>query len=200
MANNSMKKVKDPAPMIAPSRLNLWLFMLASCMLFAAFVSAYIVARPDAEAKQLWTSFDLPVYFFYSLIISVLSSASIQMAMQAAKKDELTRNKVFIAVTLVLSLLFCYSQFLGWERMVMQDLTFVNIRPEHISASYVWVITVLHFLHILGGIILLVIAQVKSIRLEIHKKQITFMSITNTYWHFVGLLWFILYLFLYFAR
>jgi heme/copper-type cytochrome/quinol oxidase subunit 3 len=28
----------------------------------------------------------------------------------------------------------------------------------------------------------------------------TFMSITNTYWHFVGLLWFILYLFLYFAR
>jgi cytochrome c oxidase subunit 3 len=58
----------------------------------------------------------------------------------------------------------------------------------------------LHFVHILGGIILLLIAQVKSFRLDIHKKQITFMSITNTYWHFVGLLWFILYLFLYFAR
>jgi heme/copper-type cytochrome/quinol oxidase subunit 3 len=46
----------------------------------------------------------------------------------------------------------------------------------------------------------LAIAQVKAFQLEIHKKQITFMSITNTYWHFVGLLWFILYLFLYFAR
>ncbi|MFM8995027.1 MAG: heme-copper oxidase subunit III, partial [Bacteroidota bacterium] len=181
-------------------KLNLWLFMLASCMLFAAFVSAYIVARPDAEAKQLWTSFDLPVYFFYSLLISILSSVSIQMATVAAKKDELSRNKVLIAVTLVLSVLFCYSQYLGWSRLVMQDLTFVNSRPEHISASYVWVITVLHFIHILGGIVLLVIAQVKSLRLEIHKKQITFMSITNTYWHFVGLLWFILYLFLYFAR
>ncbi len=200
MANKSVKKVKDPALMIAPSKLNLWLFMLASCMLFAAFVSAYIVARPDAEAKQLWTSFDLPVYFFYSLLISILSSVSIQMATVAAKKDELSRNKALIAVTLVLSVLFCYSQYLGWSRLVMQDLTFVNSRPEHISASYVWVITVLHFLHILGGIILLAIAQVKSIRLEIHKKQITFMSITNTYWHFVGLLWFILYLFLYFAR
>ena len=174
--------------------------MLASCMLFAAFVSAYIVARPDAEAKQLWTSFDLPIYFFYSLIISILSSVTIQMATNAAKKDELARNKGLIAVTLVLSVLFCYSQYLGWSRLVMQDLTFVNARPENISASYVWVITVLHFVHILGGIILLLIAQVKSFRLDIHKKQITFMSITNTYWHFVGLLWFILYLFLYFAR
>ena len=200
MANKSLKKVKDAAPLIAPSKLNLWLFMLASCMLFAAFVSAYIVARPDAEAKQLWTSFDLPIYFFYSLIISILSSVSIQLATNAAKKDELTRNKGLIAVTLLLSVLFCYSQYLGWARLVMQDLTFVNMRPEHISASYVWVITVLHFIHILGGIILLAIAQVKSFRLEIHKKQITFMSITNTYWHFVGLLWFILYLFLYFAR
>lgn len=200
MENRTVKKVKDPVPLVPPAKFNLWLFMLASCMLFAAFVSAYIVARPDAEAKQLWTSFDLPIYFFYSLVISILSSVTIQMATNAAKKDELARNKGLIAITLVLSVLFCYSQYLGWSRLVMQDLTFVNARPEHISASYVWVITVLHFVHILGGIILLLIAQVKSFRLDIHKKQITFMSITNTYWHFVGLLWFILYLFLYFAR
>ena len=52
MENISQKKVKDPAPLIAPFKMNLWLFMLASSMLFAAFVSAYIVARPDAEAKH----------------------------------------------------------------------------------------------------------------------------------------------------
>ena len=66
MENRTVKKVKDPAPLVPPAKFNLWLFMLASCMLFAAFVSAYIVARPDAEAKQLWTSFDLPIYFFIS--------------------------------------------------------------------------------------------------------------------------------------
>ena len=93
MANSTSKKVKDPAPLIAPVKMNLWLFMLASSMLFAAFVSAYIVARPDAEAKQLWTSFDLPIYFFYSLLISILSSVTIQLATNAAKKDELARNK-----------------------------------------------------------------------------------------------------------
>ncbi|MFM2300064.1 MAG: hypothetical protein RIR98_1672, partial [Bacteroidota bacterium] len=37
MANSTSKKVKDPAPLIAPVKMNLWLFMLASSMLFAAF-------------------------------------------------------------------------------------------------------------------------------------------------------------------
>jgi len=61
-------------------------------------------------------------------------------------------------------------------------------------------ITVVHVVHVLGGIVLLTVGIFKSFKLEIHKKQLTFMSVTNTYWHFVGLLWFILYLFLYFAR
>lgn len=171
MANSSPKKVKDPAPLIAPFKMNLWLFMLASSMLFAAFVSAYIVARPDAEAKQLWTSFDLPIYFFLLIDHKHTEFSNCANGDSSSKKDELARNKGLIAVTLVLSVLFCYSQYLGWSRMVMQDLTFVNARPEHISASYVWVITVLHFIHILGGIILLAVAQVKSFRLEIHKNK-----------------------------
>ncbi len=197
MAEN---KIKDRLPLIAPAKFNLWLFMLSSSMLFAAFLSAYIVQRPDSIAKQTWTVFDLPVYFFYSLIIAMLSSVSIQLAHRAAKNDELARNKHLIIVTFIFGLLFTLSQCLGWQELLLLDLTFVNPRPEDISASYVWVITLIHFVHILGGIVLLVIAWVKATQFKIHKKQMNFMSITNTYWHFVGLLWFILYFFIYFAR
>jgi cytochrome c oxidase subunit 3 len=200
MDNSINKKIKDPTPLIPPAKFTLWLFMLASAMLFAAFVSAFVVHMPDGEAKKMWTSFDLPIYFFYSLVIAVACSVTIQLATNAAKQDELSKNKWMIVVTLVLSALFTLSQYLGWKQLVNMDLTFVNRRPEDISASYVWVITVLHFVHILAGVILLLVALFKSVKLEIHKKKITFMSITSTYWHFVGFLWFILYLFLYFAR
>ena len=71
------KKVKDPMPLIPPAKFTLWLFMLASAMLFAAFVSAFVVHMPDGEAKNIWTSFDLPIYFFYSLIVAVAFSVSI---------------------------------------------------------------------------------------------------------------------------
>ncbi len=193
-------KYKDPKPAVVPAKLNLWLFMLASSMLFAAMVSAFIVHRPDAEGRGAWTAFDLPIFFLYSTVIVILSSVTAFYAYKSAKNDELTQNKTWLLVTTVLGILFCGSQYLGWDQMVRLELTFVNARPEDISASYVWVITVLHFIHILGGIGLLIATWIQAIRLNVHKKSMTLMSITHTYWHFVGLLWIFLYLFLYFAQ
>jgi cytochrome c oxidase subunit 3 len=100
----------------------------------------------------------------------------------------------------MLGLIFVYFQYMGWQSMVAQGLTFVNAKPEDISASYVWVITVIHALHVLGGIVLLGVTLVKALQFKVHKKQMTLMSVTHTYWHFVGLLWIYLFLFLYFAR
>jgi cytochrome c oxidase subunit 3 len=200
MATIAQKKIKDKAPLVAPAKLNIWLFMLASSMLFAALVSAFVVHQPDAKAKETWTMFNLPTYFLVSLIISIVSSITIYAAFRNAKNDELIKNRTYLIATFVLGILFCISQYLGWKELVSMKLTFVNPRPEDISASYVWMITVVHVVHVLGGIILLSVGIYKSLKLEIHKKQLTFMSVTHTYWHFVGLLWFILYLFLYFAR
>jgi cytochrome c oxidase subunit III len=185
---------------IAPAKFNTWLFMLASCMLFAALLSAYIVHKPDAEAKQTWTQFDLPIYFTWSAITAVLSSITIFLAWRSAKRDELAMNKTMLGATLVLGLLFVCLQYLGWHQLVQQGLPFVNSKPEDISASYVWVITVIHALHVLGGIILISVALVQALQFKIHKKQMTLMAVTHTYWHFVGLLWIYLFLFLYFAR
>ena len=194
------KRVKDPEFAVPPLKLNLWLLMVGSLMLFAAFLSAFIVHKPDAEMKQTWTSFDLPIYFFYSVLIVIASSVTIYYAYQMAKKDELSANKWLIFATLILGILFCWSQYMGWKQLVALDLTFVNARPEDISASYVYVISALHVLHVVGGIILLSVSWIQSIKLNVHKKNLNLMSITHTYWHFVGILWIFLYLFLYFAK
>ena len=194
------KYPKDPSFAVAPSKFNMWLFMLASSMLFAAVVSAFIVHHPDAEKKDAWTAFDLPIYFLYSMFVVVASSITIYYAFKMAKKDEISANKWLNGITLLLGILFCISQYMGWNQLVSLGLTFVNSRPEDISASYVYVITALHVVHVLGGIVLLSICWIQSLRLNVHKKNLTLMSITHTYWHFVGLLWILLYLFLYFAK
>lgn len=185
---------------IEPAKLNIWLFMLASSMLFAAFVSAFIVHQPDAMAKNTWTIFELPVYFMYSVVTIMISSATMFIAWRAAKNDELSLSKTMTLATLGLGILFGYFQIMGWQQMVSMGLTFVNAKPEDISASYVWVITALHALHVIGGIVLLAVLFIRSLQYKVHKKQMTLMSVTHTYWHFVGLLWIYLYLFLYFAR
>lgn len=185
---------------IAPAKFNIWLFMIASSMLFAAFVSAFIVHKPDAQAKATWTQFDLPVFFTWSAITAVVSSITIFLAWRAARRDELQTNKIMLAASLLLGLVFVTFQYMGWQSLVSQGLTFVNAKPEDISASYVWVITVIHALHVVGGIFLLSFALVRAFQFRIHKKEMTLMGVTHTYWHFVGLLWIYLFLFLYFAR
>jgi cytochrome c oxidase subunit 3 len=184
---------------IAPMRFNLVLMMIASSMLFAGLVSAYIVHKPDALAKNTWTQFELPVQFFISTLLVLLSSLSMYMALRSAKQDELNQNRLYLGGTLLLGILFCIFQILGWQDLISRGLPFVNARSEDISASYVWVITFVHALHALGGLVLVSVALVKSLRFQIHKKELTLMKVAHTYWHFVGLLWIYLYLFLYFA-
>jgi cytochrome c oxidase subunit 3 len=79
-------------------------------------------------------------------------------------------------------------------------LFFSNKNPGEISASFVYVISGVHLVHILGGLVLLIVAIVKSSRLEVHKKNLVFINICKTYWHFLGIVWIFLILFLYFAR
>jgi cytochrome c oxidase subunit 3 len=184
---------------IEPMRFNLVLMIIASCMLFAAFVSAYIVHMPDASAKNTWTKFDLPIQFLYSAIVAIISSITIYLANRAAKNDELAANKLYLTTTWILGVVFCVLQYLGWKNMISMGLMPVNADPEDISASYVYAISLVHLLHVLGGIILLTVTLTKAFRFQVHKKELTLMKVTHTYWHFVGLLWIYLYLFLYFA-
>ena len=201
---NSVKqpkfKLKKEEYEVAPIRFNTAIFIIASTMLFAALVSAYLVHQPDGLAKNVWTVFKLPFAFMVSTIIALVSSITIYLAYRYAKQDELKKNKIFLGLSLALGLAFCISQFLGWKALVDMDLYFKNKEPGDISASYVYVISALHLLHVLGGIVLLTVTLVRAFQYKVHKKQITLMQVSHTYWHFVGILWFMLYLFIYFAQ
>jgi cytochrome c oxidase subunit 3 len=198
--NTPKFKLKKEQYDVAPVSFNTAIFIIASCMLFAALISAYLVHQPDGLAKQTWTVFELPMAFMASTIIAVLSSATIYLAYRFAKRDELKKNKLFLILSLALGLAFCISQFMGWQALTAMNLTFVNPRPADISASYIYVITALHLIHVFGGIVLLTVTLVRSFQFKVHKKQITLMQVSHTYWHFVGILWFMLYLFIYFAQ
>jgi len=205
MENSESRPIKfqpKEAFRMNPREFLLWLLIVASVMLFAAFTSAYILHRKDGLANSQWIQFDLPVQFTYSLITAAISSVSMLLAYRAAKNDEIGRIKWFLLATLLLGILFCFLQFSGWKYLTSIGLTFV---PDEnlvggISASFLYVVTVFHFLHVIGGLILLAFTLLRSMYFRVHRKNLLLIRVTNTYWHFVGLLWIYLFLFLYFAR
>ncbi len=178
----------------------IWLFIVASSMLFIAFTSAYWVHQSDGVRNNAWFHFDLPVQFWVSSAIVVVSSVFMQLAYSAAKKDDVYKVPSLLTITLILGVSFCISQLYAYSALKDMGLFFSNKNPGEISASFVYVISGVHLLHILGGIVLLIVAIVKASRLEVHKKNLVFINICKTYWHFLGIVWIFLILFLYFAR
>ncbi|MBX2984481.1 MAG: cytochrome oxidase subunit III [Bacteroidia bacterium] len=177
-----------------------WLLIIASIMLFSGFISAYIVQRTDGLRNEAWLQFQLPICFWVSAGIAVVSSFLMQKAYNSARKDDVQLVPSLVFLAIITGLMFGISQFLGWKDMTSRGLFISNQEPEEISASFVYVISLVHLAHILIGLALLIITFYKSLKLKVHRKDLVFINISTTYWHFLGLLWICILLFLYFAR
>src|SRR5450631_2815442 len=96
---NNMNDNHEPHA-INPTKFVLWLIIVASVMLFAAYTSAYIVRRGEGN----WVIFDLPKVFAFTTAIIALSSITMQWALISAKKDDQGNLKIAIYLTLTLGI------------------------------------------------------------------------------------------------
>ena len=183
------KNIDEHEPGVEPKTFVLWLLIVSSIMLFAGFTSGYIVRRGEGE----WVVFNLPTMFMLNTGVIVLSSIFMQWAYLSAKKDELNKTKVGLSIALALGILFIVMQYWGWSQMVYNSIYFGFANP---SGSFVYAITGVHVLHVIIGIFYLLTILIQTYRFKVHKKSIRGIAMCNTYWHFVGILWIYLYLFL----
>ncbi len=172
---------------ITPKKFVLWLLIVASVMLFAGLTSAYIVRRGEGN----WLSFDLPSMFAYTTGIIALSSVTMQWALISAKKDELKNLKIALTLTLALGVLFGIGQWIGWQQLIANNIHLVGNPSE----SFVYIISGIHLVHMLGGIVFVLVVLVKTLQFNVHKKNLLSISLCTTFWHFLGAMWIYLYFF-----
>ena len=171
-----------------PSKFIVWLFIVSIAMLFAALTSAYIVKQSGGE----WLDFNLPGMFWITSIIVILSSISMQLALRSARADRFNGIRIYLLITIALGLAFLIGQYQSWKQLVEMDVYFVG-NP---AGSFLYVLTGLHAVHIISGLIFLLIVIVSSFKLKIHSRRLIRIEMCTTYWHFLGGLWLYLFLFL----
>ena len=154
-----VEEAKRPLSM-HPKKFALWLFLVTVFMIFAALSSAYIVRQSDGN----WLVFDLPDLFLVTTGIILLSSATMHWAYISVKKDNMEQAKVAVGITTVLGLTFLAGQILAWAELVKNSIHLVG-NP---SGSFVYIISGLHGLHIIGGIIFLIVVFVSLFEVKIH--------------------------------
>lgn len=190
-----VEEAKKPLSM-HPKKFAMWLFIVSVGMLFAALTSAYIVRQGEGN----WMLFELPVLFKINTAVIIISSITMHWAYLAAKRDNLDMVKLALGITTALGIAFLVGQVLAWGQMIDNNVYFVNDRASAVSGSFVYVLSGLHGLHIVSGVIYLIIILVATFRFKVHSMNLAPIEMCTTYWHFLGGLWLYLFLFLLYNR
>lgn len=184
--------VNEQKNRLHPYKYAMWIGLGSIIMMFAGLSSAYIVKRNQAN----WLTFDIPLIFWYSTAVIILSSITILLSRKAFHRREMKQYKGWLGATLFLGVAFVWMQYFGFVQLWDSGITITR----NVSFSFLYVIVGLHALHVMGGVIALLLIFLKSFSSKIKNYDSIFIDLMNTYWHFVDFLWIYLLIFLVMIR
>jgi cytochrome c oxidase subunit III len=168
------------------SQSGVWVGIFAITMSFAAFTSALYVRQGSGD----WIHVVLPRLLYLNTGVLLFSSITLEMARRAfmnapeLEATALRSSLRWLGITLAFGLAFVVGQYLVWRELAAQGLYLAT----NSNSSFLYVLTGVHALHVLGGI-----AGLLRLTVRMTRKQVTLRrsSVTNTviYWHFMGVLW-----------
>ena len=176
-------------------KLGIWLFLASEVMLFGALFSTLVLLRTSAPSwEHGWKILNVPLATLNTFIL-IGSSVTVILAWANLRLGDLKKGKLFLVLTLLCGLGF----------MVIKAIEYGTKFSHHqypstnnFFATY-FVLTGLHGLHVLGGMIVFAYLLLTADKWYATKRdQFTNrVEVTGLYWHFVDLVWIFLFPVLY---
>jgi cytochrome c oxidase subunit 3 len=167
-----------PPAQSAPALSGIWVAVAAITMSFAAFTSSLIIR----QASDDWRHLALPGILYLNTVILLASSITLELA-RSKGSSHLTSTRSWLYVTLALGIAFLAGQCVAWHQLRIQGL-YLATSP---NSSFFYVLTVLHALHILGGLFGLVYAIRRTASASVWR--VSTLDAAAVYWHFLAGLW-----------
>lgn len=178
---------RRPWPGPTPATTGAWFLLAAVGMLFLGFTSSYLSRQAGAD----WASIPMPRILWGTTTLLVLSSGLLEWGRRAAGRGRGERLAAAVSWAAWLGVLFLAGQLTAWRELARAGL-FLASNPH---ASFFYVLTLVHGMHVLVGLIWLFMA---AARVRAGRPQ-AFQTVRSgtIYWHFVGILWIYLWILLF---
>jgi cytochrome c oxidase subunit III len=167
--------------------LGIFLFIASEVMLFGAFFTAYFFVRVVAGTAWPTPPFHLPVFVAgVNTVILVTSSFTMHWALQSIKRDNHAGLKAGLLLTFLMGLTFLLTQIREYSR--------IGFAPKDGAfATIFYCLTGLHGAHVFVGLLLLAAATVRAFRGHYSSSAHHGVEIPGIYWHFVDVMWIVVY-------
>lgn len=189
----------EPRPFKADRyRIGVLVGIASILMMFTALASALIV-RSGLHTSVDWRGGQIPTFVYVSTGLIVLSSLTFMRAKASLNHSEEAGYRLWLTVTLLLGLGFLAAQVLAWRQLVSAGV-YLASNPH---SSFFYVLTGLHAIHLVGGILALAylhwfVRRAEGPEGDLKRRALT--DVVGIYWHFMDVLWVFLFLLLFFWR
>ncbi|WP_284614515.1 bb3-type cytochrome oxidase subunit III [Aquabacterium humicola] len=134
-----------PVAPLQAAGVGLWVFIGVASALFSLFLAAYIMRMVSPD----WSSIALPGQLWLSTTLLIGGSVLMQAAASSARRDEPARTTALLWAGGLCAMAFLGAQLWAWSALQSARVTLAG-NP---SASFFYLLTALHGLHVLGGLI-----------------------------------------------
>lgn len=166
-------------------------FLLSESVIFLSFFAAYIVTKTTTDN---WlppgiTGLEIKEPAINTVIL-VSSSFVIYLAEKALKEENVWGFRLFLLLTMIMGGYFLYGQAVEWGGLEFGFTTGV-------FGGLFYLLTGFHGLHVFTGILLQTIIFIRSFIPENYDNGHYGVDATSLFWHFVDVIWIILFLLIY---
>lgn len=168
----------------------MWIFLASLAMLFAGSLIGYLVVRSRAEVWRPDGVPPLPAGLWVSTAVIVLCSAAVHRAVVEIRNGRQKGLLTGLFATLGLGIAFLVLQAFNWLQLWAADLT-----PRRGLYGFTfYLLTGLHAVHVVGGLVPLGFTILRALQGRYSWASHTGVRLVAMYWHFLDIVWVVLFI------
>jgi len=174
---------------LSNEKIAMWAFLGSECMLFGALIATFLLYKHRAVAGPTPHSlYDIPFTSVSSFVL-LMSSLSMALGVAAIQRGDHRRLRVWLCTTALLGAVFIGGQIYEFTTFIRRGMTI----KTNVTSGAFYVLTGFHGVHVTLGIIMLLTLVNFSIRGKIPQAKSETVEIAGLYWHFVDIVWIIIF-------
>jgi heme/copper-type cytochrome/quinol oxidase subunit 3 len=174
-------------------KILMWAFLASDCMFFGTLIATYMVYKNRSLDGPLPREiFDVP-YTSVSAFVLLLSSLTMVLALDAIQHGQERKMRVWLTATALLGCVFLGGQFYEFTTFYRDGLSL----SRNLFGSTFFTLTGFHGTHVAIGVFWLLSLVAHSFRGRLHREQSLFVEIAGLYWHFVDIVWILIFTLVY---
>lgn len=174
-------------------KLLMWAFIGSECMLFGSLIITYLVYRGRSLVGPYPEELLNIPFITVTTFVLLMSSLMMVLALAAVQRNDMRQGKLWILMTALLGLVFLGGQVYEFTHFVHEGL---GLTTNLFGASF-FLLTGTHGAHVAVGVIWLLTLFVMALRGRLSSADAETVEITGLYWHFVDVVWIVLFTVIY---